>query len=132
MCHRVPCPHPRPLLTFLPMGHGLLALPEHAEEAVGAVGVPAAVLPRGAPGQAQPEVLVAEVPVGAGGARAARCHLGGRMQHIRGPNSIPDPIPDPITVSILDPVPHHIPDPIPNPATVQKPQQRGKNRVFAH
>lgn len=72
-----PAPNPiaDPLLTFLPVGHGLLALAEHAEEAVGAVGVPAAVLSHGARGQAQPKVLVAEVPVGAGGARAARCHL---------------------------------------------------------
>lgn len=77
--HRVPlCPQPpSALLTLLPVRHGLLALPEHAEEAVGAVGVPAAILSRGARGQAQPEVLVAEVPVGAGGGRAARCHLRG-------------------------------------------------------
>lgn len=72
-----PAPNPiaDPLLTFLPVGHGLLALAEHAEEAVGAVGVAAAVLSHGARGQAQPKVLVAEVPVGAGGEWAARRHL---------------------------------------------------------
>lgn len=83
-----PKAHRRALLTLLPGGHGLLALPEDAEEALGAVGVPAAEVADGPSGQAQPKVLVTEVPLGAGGvrgARAARCHLLGGDTHIRGP-----------------------------------------------
>lgn len=83
---------PHLLLTLLPVGHGLLALPKGAEEAVGAVGVAAAVLPGGPRGQTQPEVFITEVSVGTGGGGAARGHLyGGRSSGVRGPGSIPAP-----------------------------------------
>lgn len=90
----LPPPHTPPhlLLTLLPVGHGLLALPKGAEEAVGAVGVAAAVLPGGPRGQTQPEVFITEVSVGTGGGGAARGHLyGGRSSGVRGARIHPRP-----------------------------------------